>query len=166
MTFQQIFAVVQEYDGLIFLLIILLGLIKIPPLEVNIWSWLVTHIGNIFNKDIINRIEVLENGFLTCSQELGNDLRDYIARTERERADRARSRILRFSDEVSLGMLHSEEHYNEVIEDINKYELYCSTHDDYKNNKAVMAIAIVKDSYQECKTNHTFLSYNKKREGE
>lgn len=163
MTIEHVLTLFKEYDGLIILLIILLGMVKIPPLEVNIWSWLVTTIGNIFNKDLVKRIETLEDGFTMCSQELGKDLRDYIERTEHERANRARSRILRFSDEVSLGQPHSEEHYNEVMEDINKYEVYCGEHEDYKNNKAALAIAIIKDSYQYCKTHHTFLSYEMKK---
>lgn len=66
---------------------------------------------------------------------------------ERE-AKHARIRILRFGDECSHNVRHSREHFEQVIEDVDAYETYCTDHPDFKNNKATMTIALIKDTYQ------------------
>lgn len=66
---------------------------------------------------------------------------------ERE-AKHARIRILRFGDECSHNVLHSREHFEQLIEDVDAYETYCAEHPDFKNNKAAMTIKLIKDTYQ------------------
>lgn len=66
---------------------------------------------------------------------------------ERE-AKHSRIRILRFGDECSHNVLHSREHFEQVIEDVDAYETYCADHPDFKNNKAAMTIKLIKDTYQ------------------
>ena len=55
-------------------------------------------------------------------------LNQHIKNTEEERARQARQRILRFSDEILFEKGHSKEHYDEILEDIDKYEAYCKEH--------------------------------------
>lgn len=68
-----------------------------------------------------------------------------------------RYRILRFDDEIRHETRHSKEHFDQILEDINEYEKYCSEHRDYKNNKAVLAIENIKRIYQNCANEGTFL---------
>lgn len=68
-----------------------------------------------------------------------------------------RYRILRFADEIRHGTKHSKEHFDQILEDINEYEIYCGEHKDYKNNKAVLAIENIKRVYQNCANEGTFL---------
>lgn len=68
-----------------------------------------------------------------------------------------RTRILRFNDEVIRGMEHTEEHFNDVLEDITEYTRYCNDHKDFKNEKAVLAIENVKRVYRWCAENDRFL---------
>ena len=49
----------------------------------------------------------------------------------------------------------------EILEDIDKYEAYCKEHPLFVNNKAIMAIEIIKDAYQDCIEHHSFLVYKK-----
>ena len=42
--------------GIPVVLIILLGLIKIPKLEINIWKWLGKAIGKAINADVMTRL--------------------------------------------------------------------------------------------------------------
>ena len=56
------------------------------------------------------------------------------------RADEARSRILRFGDEVRQGVLHTAEHWADVLRDVDRYEDYCSGHPLYENNRAATTI--------------------------
>jgi uncharacterized coiled-coil DUF342 family protein len=75
----------------------------------------------------------------------------------REDADDSRRRILVFDDELRRDVGHSEESYNQVLEDIRNYELYCKHHDDYKNSKAVAAITNVKETYIIVKRENKFI---------
>ena len=165
MTLQSLWVLIQTYGLQIGVVLLIAGCIKIPSYEVRLLPYLIRKIlksfGNAINEDIIKRIEVLENGFLVCSTDMRDELRDHIQRTEEERIDRARSRILRFNDEVMIGEDHSKEHFDEILEDIDKYEDYCSLHPDYENNKAILAIKTIKEEYLYCLEHHTFLTYNK-----
>ena len=69
-----------------------------------------------------------------------------------------RTRILRFNDEVIRNVRHTKEHFDDVLDDITEYTRYCKEHEDFKNEKAVMAIANVKRVYQFCEENDCFLT--------
>lgn len=68
-----------------------------------------------------------------------------------------RVRILSFSDGIRHGEIHSEEMFNQVLEDIDNYNAYCESHPGYKNNKAVLAIANIKQVYLDCLNGNKFL---------
>lgn len=80
-------------------------------------------------------------------------LDEHIAEEDRYKADLCRTRILRFSDEIRRDIKHSEESFNNVLEDIDYYVAYCEQHEDvYINSKADAAIKNVKDIYNLCIT--------------
>lgn len=79
------------------------------------------------------------------------------ARMEEEKATNARIRILGFSDEIMHGVLHSEESFNQALQDITIYEKYCSIHPEYKNAKAKVAISNVQNVYEKCVHDGGFL---------
>lgn len=68
-----------------------------------------------------------------------------------------RYRILRFDDEIRHNDRHTREHFDQIMEDITKYERYCAEHPDFPNNKAVFAVQNIKNVYQRCTTEGTFL---------
>lgn len=68
-----------------------------------------------------------------------------------------RYRILRFDDEIRHGEKHSKEHFDQIIEDIDKYEDYCRDHPEFPNSKVVFAIRNIKNVYQKCTDECTFL---------
>lgn len=68
-----------------------------------------------------------------------------------------RYRILRFNDEVKQGIRHTEEHFNQILEDITKYNRYCGEHKDFPNDKAVFAIKNIRDAYDKCLEENDFL---------
>lgn len=74
-----------------------------------------------------------------------------------DRATSARIRILDFSDEVRHGVKHSKESFDQVNLDIDAYRRYCDGHKDYRNNRAVMAIANIERVYRECLKQQDFL---------
>ena len=49
-----------------------------------------------------------------------------------QEAINCRYRILRFGDEVKHGTRHSQEHFEQILADIDAYEIYCKDHKDFK----------------------------------
>lgn len=137
--------------GMIGLLVILAGMIKIPKLELNIWNLIGRTIGRSINKEVLEKVSHL-------SQEVDTLKKD----EELERARQARQRILRFNDEILFNKRHSKEHFDEILDDIDTYEEYCRTHEDYENNKAVLAIATIREVYKDCLKTHDFLTHIRK----
>lgn len=85
------------------------------------------------------------------------DLATIREEMKRDRAVNARIRILGASDEVLHGVDHSLEWWNQVNEDITKYDKYCNTHPDFKNNKAVQAVDHLNKIYAERLDNNDFI---------
>lgn len=69
----------------------------------------------------------------------------------------ARIRILRFSDELQEGRLHSKDSYDQCLADITEYELYCAGHPDFKNNQTARTIAYIQRNYDERLERRDFL---------
>jgi hypothetical protein len=149
MTLQQINDIAQ-IGGFSFL-IILLGMIKIPYIEINFWGWLARKFGSAINGEVLDQVA-----------DLKKDLDGFKKEAELERVRQARQRILRFNDEILFEKRHSKEHFDEILDDITLYERYCREHKEYENNKAVLAISTIKEVYQDCMDTHDFLTYNKK----
>ena len=149
MDLQEMNIIIQS--GMIGVLIILAGMIKIPKVEINFWGWLGRAIGKAINGEVLERVDILKK-----------DLDDFKKESELERVRQARQRILRFNDEILFDKRHSKEHFDEILEDITLYEKYCREHKEYENNKAILAIATIKEVYQDCMDTHDFLTYEKK----
>ena len=120
--------------------------IKIPKLEINIWSFLGRKIGNAINHDVLLKLDTLET-------KLDNHIQENIV----DEVGQSRKRILRFNDELLHMEKHSKEHFIEILSDIDDYEHYCDFHPDYPNNRAVLAIENIKRIYAECLQNDDFL---------
>lgn len=130
-------------------LLALLGgatLIQISPIRVDPWTWLARKIGRAINGEVIDRMTQMEKR-----------LDKMEADTEERDAKNARTRILRFGDECRRNVRHSQEHFDQVIEDIDNYEEYCAQHPDFKNNKAALTSARIKEAYQRCQKENDFL---------
>lgn len=68
-------------------------------------------------------------------------------RVDASNATNARTRILRFDDELINGIHHSREYFQQVLEEIDTYEKYCGKHPDYKNNACILAIEHIRKVY-------------------
>ena len=113
-------------------LLILLTIIQLAPIKVNPWSKIARAIGRAMNVEIMDKLN------------------------ESEATD-VRYRILRFDDEIRHHVKHTEEHFNQIMDDIDEYERYCSAHPNYKNSKAVLAIENTRRTYERCRRENSFL---------
>lgn len=126
--------------------VVLLTLLQIAPIKINPWTWLARAFGRAINGDIINEIK-----------ETRKRLDEHIRIDDEREADRHRERILKFNNAVRQGKRHTQEEFVDVLAAIDSYEAYCKEHDDYKNSRAVHAIANIERVYDERLLKNDFL---------
>ena len=93
------------------------------------------------------RKEQEDNAILKKLDGLSKKLDEHIKEDNEAKTDEARLRVLRFGDEVRRGVLHTEEHWADILRDIDRYEDYCDKHPDYENNRATRTIQFLKDTF-------------------
>lgn len=120
------------------LLLILMTLVQIAPVKVNPWSALAKAIGKAINADISHRLDSIEK-----------KLDGHISTDDRREADHARAQILHFNNELLRPINHTKEEFVEVLLQIDNYERYCDKHEEYSNNRCVLAIENIREVYKE-----------------
>ena len=110
-------------------LLLFLTLVQITPIKVNPWSAVGKIIGNgmraigkSMNKDVMDKLESVQKEL----KELGEKHNKLERRMDKDDADGCRTRILRFADELRRDVKHSEEFFNQILDDISDYERYCT----------------------------------------
>ena len=112
-------------------------------------SVLTVIINRVFN--ILDRKKDKQDQIISEINEMRSELNKHIEDDEKHRADMSRARILRFSDELRRGISHSEESFNNILEDIDNYISYCTQHESvYINSKANAAIRNIKTTQDKC----------------
>ena len=144
--------------------VILATIIEKLPIKFNPWTYLFRMMGRTANHDVIERQNELEKLFKESCREMNKKidaieqgLTDSCDEIHEYRAIEARRRILQFADEVSRNIQHSEEHFDDVLKDITDYEDYCDKHEEFENEKSVLSIEIIRESYKENLRNNSFL---------
>lgn len=127
-------------------LLFLMTIIQIAPVKINPWSAIAKAVGKAINADVLRELDIVKK-----------DLADHVKANEARNADEHRARILRFDNELLRDISHTKEEFIDVLADIDFYERYCRDHKDYKNNRAVHAIANISRSYDERLRRHDFL---------
>lgn len=78
-------------------------------------------------------------------------------RVDTNSATNARTRILRFDDELINGVHHSREYFQQTLEEVDVYEAYCAKHPHYRNNACVIAIEHIRKVYLELLDKGSFI---------
>lgn len=131
---------------------VLFSLVQISPIKINPWSWLAKSLGKAVNSDVIAMLE----GHAKRMGQIEAKLSEMAEKAEYDAAMAARQRILSFADEIGAGKVHSKEHYEDILENVNLYEEYCEQHKSYINNKAVLAVEVIKRKYEKLMTGGGF----------
>lgn len=61
----------------------------------------------------------------------------------------ARTHILRFSDEIKNGIIHSREYWRQQLDDCDTYDRFCHEHPDFKNSYTETASEHVRETFKE-----------------
>ena len=148
-------------------LLLMMTVVQIAPIKVNPWSWLgkilqkgMKAMGMAFNAELLREV-----GEIKGSQEVIREKLDNHIKTDDERhADDLRAAILRFNVELLRNIGHTHEDFVEVLCKIDEYEDYCKKHDEYKNSRAVYAIANIQRVYKKRLEKHDFAQYEREDE--
>lgn len=120
--------------------------VEITPIKINPWTWLFQAIGRAINGEVIAMV---------------NDLTEDVRRIDRDAGERnakaARARVLRFGDELIHNVHHSKEHFDDILRDITEYEKYCDDHPEFENDRMQITAQYIKETYQKCMKEHSFL---------
>ena len=89
-----------------------------------------------------------------------SDFDSHVKEYEEVKAKSQRYRILRFYDEMCEKKEHSESHFEDILDDIDDYELYCDNHPDFRNNRGKAAMDYIKSEYPKIKAKGGFLIHD------
>lgn len=153
---------VAKYGGGI--LFLLLTFIEIVPVKINPWSWIAKKIGKALNQELIDEVREIDSTRKKDQEENENRLTnletsqsEFEKYYKRDDAKSARRRILSCADELRRGVEHSQEFFDDVLEDISYYNNYCKENPDFENMKAVVAIEFITETYHKCLKDNDFL---------
>ena len=127
-------------------LLFVMSVVQIAPIEIKPWSAIARAFGRAINAEVLRDLKTVKQ-----------DLADHIRIDGERDADEHRARIQRFNNELLRDIPHTKEEFIEVLTDIDFYERYCDEHKDYKNNRAVHAIANISRVYDDRLREHDFL---------
>lgn len=127
-------------------LLFVMSVVQIAPIEIKPWSAIARAFGRAINAEVLRDLKTVKQ-----------DLTDHIRIDGERDADEHRVRILRFNNELLRDIPHTKEEFIDVLADIDFYERYCRDHENYKNNRAVHAIANISRVYDDRLREHDFL---------
>ena len=117
------------------------------------WTWLAEQFGKAANKEMLDRLDAVEKKINNIEE---RDL-EQDKKLEEERVKAARRRILRCADEIRSKVKHSKEFFDDILADISFYKNYCKENPKFENEKAVMAIELIEETYKRCLREDDFL---------
>lgn len=135
------------------LLVVILGLIKVKPLEISVWNWIFRQIGKAFNSETLDYVKSIQ----AC-------LDEHLQQHERTSAETSRQRILRFADEMYDNKYHSKESFEDILAIIDDYEEFSEAHPEFPNNRTTASAHMIKEQYKECMKKHDFDTKGRKNE--
>lgn len=135
------------------IILVAMTLVEIVPVKINPWSAIARAIGKALNASVLKEI----GGVKKELEETKQTLDKHIRIDDERNADAHRQRVLAFNNELLRDIPHTEEDFIEILAVIDFYEKYCELHPDYKNNRAVHAVAHIKRIYDERLQKHDFL---------
>lgn len=159
------------------LVIILASLIQISPIKINPWTAIKNFFVAPANtaKDVLSikddirtnteKIETLTSRVDNIDQQVNDisqktkDLPDKIDKLDKKITEETLERsgdhykdmrraIISFSEDITCGVSHNREHYDEIIHIIDDYKQFCKTHPEFPNSRCEMSIQFIEETYR------------------
>lgn len=133
MTFLNMWNTVTSIPGVkTGLILLLLSLIEVAPIKINPWSFIGGLIGRLLGiKAVSDKVDALDK------------------KVDENQATTIRVRILRFEDDIQVGRSLSKDSWDQVMDDIDRYEAYTKENTKFKNNITVASINHIRKKYEE-----------------
>ena len=135
-------------------------ILEISPIKINPWSWLWKGIcwlwrafGRSLNAAVLDKLGTMEQE----QKETRAKLEAHISLDDEREADKVRASILHFNNELLRDIPHTKEEFVEILSKIDWYNDFCKNHEEYRNCRAVHAIANIERVYDERLQKHDFL---------
>ena len=124
------------------MIILLLSIIEICPIKINPWSVVGGWIGKLLGINAVaKKLDALEK------------------KVDENQATTIRVRILRFEDELQTEKIHSKDSWDQVMDDIRRYEIYTESHPEFKNNITIASTRHIKKKYEELLEKRAWTAY-------
>lgn len=118
---------------------------------------LAKRIGRAINGELMAKVDSMEQKFDLKVDTLNQKIEKMDEEEQLQRAKDARTRVLRFGDELLHDVLHTKEHFDDVLRDITFYEKYCDDHPEFENDQMHITAEHIKETYHRCLKEHSFL---------
>lgn len=120
-------------------IVLILGAVEISPVKINPWSWVGGLIGKLLGiKAISEKLDALDK------------------KVDENQATTIRVRILQFEDSLQSGKEHSKDSWNQVMDDISRYEQYTNSHPNFKNNITEASVKHINKVYSKLLEKHAW----------
>lgn len=126
------------------------------PLAIAVLTTVSTVSSN--RKKTGNQIDELKESVKQDIDATNKKLEDHIKQEEDDKARQARIRILRFDDELCEGKRHSENYFEDILDDCDAYKKYIAAHPDFRNSRGETAIDHIIETYKSVKAKGGFLT--------
>lgn len=108
-------------------------------------------------KNFDSKVDNLEQNFNAKVDSLDQKIEKMDQDDQLQRAKDARTRVLRFGDELIHDVPHTKEHFDDVLRDITEYEKYCDEHPKFENDQMHITAEHIKETYHKCLKEHSFM---------
>lgn len=125
---------------------------RFAPKDKKPWTAILTFIGKMLTKEFSESQKAL----MDKVEALSLKVEKVAESVEETRAIAARVRILSFGDELLEGRLHSKDTFDQALLDIDNYERYCKSHENFKNHITEETVAFIQEKYRERLRNNAF----------
>ena len=112
------------------------------------------------DSEILAEIRGLKEDLQVVRKEISDvrgEVKEVREEAEEGRITECRVRILRFADDITHGIRHTKDHFDQVMDDSTKYEIYCRNHPEFPNGLTKASVELIKETYSERLKKNDFL---------
>ena len=144
-----------QWTGIV---VLILTIIQISPIKIDPWKKIARFVGKALNQEMLEKQEEFVKESKDYRKKNDDRIDNLSNKMDERAAEDARNRILRFGDEIkSKQIRHSEEYYNQILDDITSYDKYCHEHPDFKNERTIATEKIIRQEYEDHMLHNDFL---------